>query len=119
MCHFSENRARVKKGDKYGFIDEKGKVVIPLKYDDCEPHFNETYPDDNQHILPLWVKSGDKYGFIDINGNEHPPVDAELYNAKNECSYVYFDWAEIPNMEVRIEDNLVFSDAGIVAIGIW
>jgi hypothetical protein len=32
---------------------------------------------------------------------------------------VFFDWNEILDMEVRIEDNLTLSDAGIVAAGIW
>jgi hypothetical protein len=47
------------------------------------------------------------------------PIDAELYNVENECSYVYFDWEEILDMEVRIEDNLSFTDAETVAICIW
>ncbi|MDR2027172.1 MAG: WG repeat-containing protein, partial [Prevotellaceae bacterium] len=46
-------------------------------------------------------------------------VDAALYCVKDERSYVFFDWAEILDMEVRIEDNLSLSDAEIVAICIW
>jgi hypothetical protein len=32
---------------------------------------------------------------------------------------VFFDWAEILDMEVRVEDNLVLSDGEIVAVCIW
>lgn len=30
--YFKEGLACVGKGDKYGFIDKQGKVVIPIKY---------------------------------------------------------------------------------------
>jgi hypothetical protein len=42
-----------------------------------------------------------------------------LYCVEDECSYVYFDWAEILDMEVRIEDGLTFSDAEVAAICVW
>ncbi|MDR1484764.1 MAG: WG repeat-containing protein, partial [Planctomycetaceae bacterium] len=32
---FTKGLARVKLGDKYGFIDTTGKEIIPLKYDDA------------------------------------------------------------------------------------
>jgi hypothetical protein len=47
------------------------------------------------------------------------PIDAELYSVKDECSYIFLDWAEILDMEVRIEDNLSLSDAEVVATCIW
>jgi len=65
---FSNDRARVKKSGKYGFIDAKCAVVIPIMYDDCEPQFSET-SSSNPRILPLWVKLDGLYGFIDIFGD--------------------------------------------------
>ena len=32
---------------------------------------------------------------------------------------MYFDWEEILDMEVRIEDDLTLSDAEIAAVCIW
>jgi hypothetical protein len=46
-------------------------------------------------------------------------MDAELYSVRDECTCVFFDWAEILDMEIRVEDNLVFTDAEVVAICIW
>jgi hypothetical protein len=46
-------------------------------------------------------------------------IDAELYSVRNECAYTFFDWAEILDMEIRVEDNLVFTDAEAIAICIW
>ncbi|WP_157908742.1 WG repeat-containing protein [Capnocytophaga canimorsus] len=33
MMGFSEGLMRVEKNRKCGFIDKKGKVIVPLKYD--------------------------------------------------------------------------------------
>ncbi|MDR0796668.1 MAG: WG repeat-containing protein [Tannerella sp.] len=52
-------------------------------------------------------------------GWKRPLVDAAIFSVADDCSYGIFDWAEIPDMEVRIEDNLTFTDADIVAICIW
>ena len=50
---------------------------------------------------------------------ERPSVDAHLFNVEDECSYAIFDWDEILDMEVRIEDNLTLTDADIAAVCIW
>ena len=50
---------------------------------------------------------------------EQPPVDAHMFSVKDNCSYAIFDWEEILDMEVRIEDNLMLADADVVAICIW
>jgi hypothetical protein len=47
------------------------------------------------------------------------PIDAALYSTEDGCAYVFFDWAEILDMEVRVEDNLALSDGEIVAACIW
>jgi hypothetical protein len=54
---------------KYGFIDTKGAVLLPLTYDDCETRFSKTWYKDERRILPIWVKCGDKCGFVDMDGN--------------------------------------------------
>jgi hypothetical protein len=36
----SEGLARIERDGKYGFIDQTGKVVIPLKYDKADSFYN-------------------------------------------------------------------------------
>jgi hypothetical protein len=67
---FNEHRARVEKKGKYGFIDDKGALVIPIIYDDCESHFRKKGYSDDADILPVVVELNGKYGYIDVNGNE-------------------------------------------------
>jgi hypothetical protein len=75
---FHNNRACVVKNGKYGFIDEKGEVVIPLIYDECEPHFRSEY---NKPDAPIYMKRNGKYGYIDINGKEIvPPMYEHAYS---------------------------------------
>ena len=50
---------------------------------------------------------------------QRPSVGAQLFSVKDECSYGIFDWDEILDMEVRIEDNLTLTDSDVVAICIW
>ena len=53
------------------------------------------------------------------SGWECSPVDACMISVKDECSYAFFDWDEILDMEVRLEDNLELTDVQIVAICIY
>ena len=57
---FSEGRAGVQLGKKYGFIDKSGKEVVPPKYD-WTGHFYEGR---------ARVRLGKKYGFVDKSGKE-------------------------------------------------
>ena len=50
---------------------------------------------------------------------ECSPVDAHLFSVKDDCSYAIFDWDEILDMEVRIEDNLTLTDVQIIAVCIY
>ncbi len=59
LSRFTEGRAAVKVGNKYGFIDPTGKLVIPAQYD-CAQGFREG-------LAPVLV--GEKIGFIDLQGN--------------------------------------------------
>ncbi|MCW3110912.1 MAG: repeat-containing protein [Segetibacter sp.] len=56
--------AKVSINKKYGFIDEKGKEVIPLLYDDAQIFINGF----------AQVKSGKKYGYIDKTGKVVIPL---------------------------------------------
>lgn len=68
---FYEGLARVDKNGKIGFINKKGEVVIPLKYDDAL--------DFKDGIVAVAV--GDKFGkfgFIDKTGKETVPLKYPL-----------------------------------------
>jgi hypothetical protein len=56
---FHQGRGSVKVGDKFGFIDATGKVVIPPQFDRVENFAGD----------PARVKIGEKWGFVDPNGN--------------------------------------------------
>jgi hypothetical protein len=57
---FSDGLVWVRLNDKWGLIDETGKEVIPLKYDDII-FFSEGL---------VWVQLNDKWGLIDRTGKE-------------------------------------------------
>ena len=50
---------RYRKGDKWGYIDKQGEIVIPIQYDDAG-FFSEGL---------ARVRVNGKYGFIDTKGN--------------------------------------------------
>lgn len=55
---FNNNRCMVVYNDKYGFINEQGKLAIPAIYEDAKD-FNDGF---------AAVSINDKYGFIDTTG---------------------------------------------------
>jgi hypothetical protein len=80
---FSEGLARVsvnsaREGEKWGFVDNTGKEVIPCIYDYVCP-FSEGL---------AAVRKGDKYGFINKDGQQVIPVD---YNMTEEGDDVQRD----------------------------
>ena len=57
------NLACVKKDGKYGFINFKGEVVVPLIYD------NAGFPDEDDKVKYVgWVSQGGIQGYVDENG---------------------------------------------------
>ncbi len=67
---YSDGLAEVARNNKYGFIDEDGKEVVPLKYD-----FVGSFSDDmvGVGIGGTWnggKYSGGKWGFVDKTGKE-------------------------------------------------
>ena len=61
---FSEGLAEVKLNGKYGFVDQQGKEVVPLKYDNARS-FSEGL---------ARVRLNYKWGFIDTTGKEVVPL---------------------------------------------
>ncbi|MCW3104739.1 MAG: Leptospira repeat protein [Bacteroidetes bacterium] len=59
---FYNGRARVKKLNKWGYIDTTGNVVVPPKYNEVE---NFT---DSIARVRLSGKHGSRWGLIDLNG---------------------------------------------------
>jgi len=73
---FSEGLAAVVRGDRLGYIDRNGNVVIPLRYH-YDPRETEN-PSFQNGLAKVAVKSGNAvlYGFIDKDGREAiPPQD--------------------------------------------
>jgi hypothetical protein len=60
-----EGMAAVERGRKWGFVDEEGKLVIPLKYDDVD-YFQEGL---------ARVKLNEKYGHINAKGKAVIPIE--------------------------------------------
>ena len=50
---------------------------------------------------------------------ERAPFEVHKFSVKDDCSYAIFDWDEILDMEVRIEDNLTLTEAEVVAACIY
>lgn len=71
---FSEGRALVNLGDKYGFIDENGSEVISIKYEADLPHYSgKDIGEDFKEGLAR-VKLNGKWGFIDKEEKEIVPI---------------------------------------------
>jgi hypothetical protein len=68
---FNEGLAKVKLGDKYGFINSSGEEVIPLTFDDADSF--------SQGLAV--VKTGSNYGYIGPNGEVS--ISAAFYNANS------------------------------------
>ena len=69
--------ARAKQGNKYGYLNTKGKVVLPFVYDDADD-FNDS--------KKAMVKYKGKWGMIDNLGNTIIPFEyeqAEPYTKSN------------------------------------
>jgi hypothetical protein len=76
---FCNNLFLVKSGRKFGFVDKKGKEVMPFIYDDAF-HLNYNLAS---------VKQNGKYGFIDETGNAVIPFKYD------EATYFCYDLARV------------------------
>jgi WG containing repeat len=73
---FKEGRALVQQGKGKGFIDTKGKEVIPLRYSYAEPFAGG--------LAAVGKPAGaghDRYGFVDRNGNVVVPLQYDWVNS--------------------------------------
>ena len=92
VYEFYNGLARVKKNSKWGLIDQSGKIIIPIKYDelcragegdlifDGDPRFS-TIPRELGYSEGLIrVKLNNQYGYVDKNGKEitSPQYDSVL-----------------------------------------
>lgn len=84
--NFSGGLAKVKKDDKYGYIDKKGSLVIPLKYDAAT---------DFKNIFSSYaaVKKDGKWGIID--DENHTLVSFEYDNLGILPEYFWFNETEV------------------------
>ena len=74
LFSFHNGLSCVKQNGKYGFIDKKGKVVVPFQFDDTAYSFSDGL---------TYVKREGKYGFIDKKGKVIIPFqfdDAESFS---------------------------------------
>lgn len=55
------------KGAQWGYADRRGRLVLPLRYDEAGPFVDEI----------AWVRVGTLYGYIDGAGNPVTPVQYE------------------------------------------
>jgi hypothetical protein len=55
------------KGTQWGYADRRGRLVLPLRYDEAGPFVDEI----------AWVRVGGLYGYIDGAGNPVTPVQYE------------------------------------------
>lgn len=53
-----------RRGNRWGYADQKRHLVLPLAYDDAGPFVNEV----------AWVRQGTLFGYIDGSGNPIMPV---------------------------------------------
>ncbi len=85
VLSFNEGLAAAKKGDKWGFINSNGEVLIDFIYNDYPPHkehlasgvyLAELFPKFSCGLLPIIRSDGDQYqsGFIDSSGKEVIPT---------------------------------------------
>ena len=67
------------------------------------------------------MKVSDKWGCISASNHEYYKANfrVDMFSVEYNRSYVFFDWNEILDMEVRIEDNIALSDADVVAACIF
>lgn len=89
-------RAVVSQGYKYGYIDETGREVIPLIYDEATNFYNG-------HAI---VKRGDQYYLIDHEGKISKDITQLMGNSIHRCViYNPLDWS----LRVKL-GNAVFED---------
>ena len=107
---FSDGVAAVKKGDKWGYIDKTGNLIISYKYDEAASF----------SCGIALVKENDKIGIIDTSGNWKKTIEAEEGGVISEdllAIKVNGKWGFI-DKDGNIVIDCVFDDAGYFYNGI-
>jgi len=139
-------RIAVRKGKKI-LIDSKGKewkkkknpsartfkeYLHAVSWEDVEQSFRTLICKDREYMeLELKIY---QINFLNFKSKQSKPSNdliriyacngirnwnVSIYSVKKESAIGCVNWAEILDMEVRIEDNLTFTDPDIVALCIW
>jgi hypothetical protein len=69
---FKDGLVMIKQGDKWGYLNAKGKLAIPTKYDEATD-FNDGF---------AYGKSGDKFVVLNTKGEEFAVTDAGVTDMK-------------------------------------
>ena len=91
ITDFHKGFACVKQGDKWGYINEKGTLITPIKYDFVYDFFQGV----------AMVRIGAQYGLIDTSGKEITPVkydlidDNDFYNHRPAAALLNGKWGFI------------------------
>lgn len=110
---FSDGLAAVEKDGKWGYVDEKGNLIIQYKYEKASD-FSSGY---------AIVEENEKKGIIDASGKWQKTLDIEEYGelsedrvaVKNEEKYVFVDLEGKPITNFEYEDYNIFYD-GLAAV---
>ena len=98
---FSEGLARVKIGDKWGFITTAGKELIPIEYEDVH--------DFSEGVAA--VKKNNKWGFVSTTGKLVIPIkyeDVDLFKEGLARVKIDYKWGFINNLDKEIINSKYF-----------
>ena len=78
--NFTDGLAPIKKGEKYGYINKEGKIVIPIIYDYASKFFNKiasVQKDGKNYAINIYgeelifSQKNEKWGIINSEGKEY------------------------------------------------
>ena len=91
---FMSGRAKVRKGDNYGYIDANNRQIIPIRYNSIDVYNKNIYKVSTDGKYKDGVLFDEKYGYISIDGDEilkpeydevGPFIDHMAYIKKDDC----------------------------------
>ncbi|MCK9220769.1 MAG: WG repeat-containing protein [Bacteroidales bacterium] len=100
---FRYDRGMIIKNGKVGFTDTKGRIIVPLKYEECTIDGPDDAPNGTLHFHDRFarVELNGKYGYININGEKITEIK---YNYADEF-YWGFAMVEISNKYTVVDTN--------------
>ncbi|MCS7076882.1 MAG: WG repeat-containing protein [Bacteroidia bacterium] len=119
--HISEWKngvAVVKKEDKYGAVNEAGKLIIPLSFESIQ-----------MGDSVIWVRSGEKYGIVDFKGKtitpcifygpEEPKEGLIRVYKNNKYGYVDMNGKEIIPCQYEEAEHFCNGEALVKSDTLW